>query len=115
MASAAHPERHEPHRPPHRPHRHAPRRARGARGRLHLPPARGAAAPRTPDPAPLATREAAAAPAQALAPWHFLNFLPDPHQHGSLRPTFWCSLLTTVPCCWGARVGGGARAVAVPA
>src|SRR5205823_2386120 len=19
-------------------------------------------------------------------PWHFLNFLPDPHQHGSLRP-----------------------------
>src|SRR5438132_3273933 len=20
------------------------------------------------------------------APWHFLNFLPDPHQHGSLRP-----------------------------
>src|SRR5688500_2481055 len=25
---------------------------------------------------------------QALhAPWHFLNFLPDPHQQGSLRPT----------------------------
>ena len=23
----------------------------------------------------------------AYAPWHFLNFLPDPHQHGSLRPT----------------------------
>ncbi len=21
------------------------------------------------------------------APWHFLNFLPDPHQHGSLRPS----------------------------
>jgi hypothetical protein len=20
------------------------------------------------------------------APWHFLNFLPEPHQHGSLRP-----------------------------
>src|SRR5436305_14976436 len=25
------------------------------------------------------------------APWHFLNFLPDPHQHGSLRPTCWVS------------------------
>src|SRR3954447_7828403 len=23
------------------------------------------------------------------APWHFLNFLPEPHQQGSLRPTFW--------------------------
>src|SRR3954451_20272019 len=21
----------------------------------------------------------------SYAPWHFLNFLPDPHQHGSLR------------------------------
>ena len=21
------------------------------------------------------------------APWHFLNFLPEPHGHGSLRPT----------------------------
>ena len=21
------------------------------------------------------------------APWHFLNFLPEPHQHGSLRPS----------------------------
>src|SRR6202011_3495869 len=24
----------------------------------------------------------------AHAPWHFLNFLPLPHQHGSLRPIF---------------------------
>src|SRR6266550_3714983 len=24
---------------------------------------------------------------QSVAPWHFLNFLPDPHGHGSLRPT----------------------------
>src|SRR5262245_12402021 len=23
-----------------------------------------------------------------LAPWHFLNFLPEPHGHGSFRPTF---------------------------
>jgi len=23
----------------------------------------------------------------AAAPWHFLNFLPLPHGHGSLRPT----------------------------
>lgn len=30
------------------------------------------------------------------APWHFLNFLPDPHQHGSLRPSFSCSLARTV-------------------
>src|SRR5204863_549696 len=27
------------------------------------------------------------------APWHFLNFLPDPHQHGSLRPI--CSRSST--------------------
>src|SRR5688572_24831457 len=26
-------------------------------------------------------------PNQAVAPWHFLNFLPEPHGHGSLRPT----------------------------
>src|SRR5215471_13176337 len=26
----------------------------------------------------------------AHAPWHFLNFLPLPHQHGSLRPIFSC-------------------------
>ena len=24
----------------------------------------------------------------AVRPWHFLNFLPLPHGHGSLRPTF---------------------------
>src|SRR6266850_1830174 len=24
----------------------------------------------------------------AYLPWHFLNFLPEPHQHGSLRPIF---------------------------
>jgi hypothetical protein len=24
----------------------------------------------------------------ASAPWHFLNFLPEPHGQGSLRPTF---------------------------
>src|SRR5438477_12841101 len=30
------------------------------------------------------------------APWHFLYFLPEPHQHGSLRPIFSWSDLTTV-------------------
>src|SRR4029077_12706027 len=30
------------------------------------------------------------------APWHFLNFLPEPHQHGSLRPSFSCGLACTV-------------------
>src|SRR3954462_12990963 len=30
------------------------------------------------------------------APWHFLNFLPDPHQHGSLRPI--CSTAATRRC-----------------
>src|SRR5438034_2788009 len=33
---------------------------------------------------------------QVYAPWHFLNFLPEPHQHGSLRPSFSCS--PTVRC-----------------
>src|SRR5687767_15913076 len=28
------------------------------------------------------------------APWHFLYFLPLPHGHGSLRPTFGSSRLT---------------------
>ena len=27
-------------------------------------------------------------PPQALLPWHFLYFLPLPHEHGSLRPSF---------------------------
>src|SRR5438874_10170086 len=30
------------------------------------------------------------------APWHFLNFLPLPHQHGSLRPVFSCGDACTV-------------------
>src|SRR3954447_27011948 len=33
----------------------------------------------------------------AQAPWHFLYFLPDPHQHGSLRPI--CSVSSTRRCC----------------
>jgi len=28
------------------------------------------------------------------APWHFLNFLPLPHGHGSLRPTSFKALRT---------------------
>src|SRR6266849_7336959 len=39
----------------------------------------------------------------AVAPWHFLYFLPEPHGHGSLRPTF-------AP----ARTGFGASACAGP-
>src|SRR5437764_4713 len=38
------------------------------------------------------------------APWHFLNFLPLPHQQGSLRPMFSRSDLT---------IGRGAPAVVV--
>src|SRR3989442_6005996 len=34
------------------------------------------------------------APAQALRPWQFLYFLPLPHGHGSLRPTFGTSRRT---------------------
>ena len=33
-----------------------------------------------------ASAAAALARTRAQAPWHFLNFLPDPHQQGSLRP-----------------------------
>src|ERR671936_406622 len=46
--------------------------------------------------------------ASPQAPWHFLYFLPEPHQHGSLRPIFSRSLLTRVPC-------GPGGAVAAPA
>src|SRR5919204_1354575 len=42
--------------------------------------------------------------AMCQAPWHFLNFLPEPHQHGSLRPMFSRSDLT---------IGRGAPAVEV--
>jgi hypothetical protein len=35
---------------------------------------------------------AVTAPDYRLAPWHFLNFFPDPHGHGSFRPTFVKSL-----------------------
>src|SRR5690606_35454115 len=48
-------------------------------------------------------------------PWHFLNFLPLPHQHGSFRPIFGSSRRTVLT---GAssppvRAGRGATAVAV--
>ncbi len=33
-----------------------------------------------------------------VAPWHCLNFLPDPHGHGALRGVFEKSSLTTVCC-----------------
>src|SRR5690242_21941479 len=46
----------------------------------------------------------------AAAPWHFLYFLPLPHGHGSLRPTFGSSrrtvLMTSSP---PVRAGTGAR------
>ncbi len=44
------------------------------------------------------------------APWHFLYFLPEPHQQGSLRPMFSCSFLTTV-----STTSAAAVAAAVPA
>src|SRR3954470_20959833 len=34
---------------------------------------------------------------QRLAPWHFLNFFPDPHGHGSFRPTLLQSVGPEVP------------------
>src|SRR5262249_57542407 len=34
------------------------------------------------------------------APWHFLYFLPEPHQLGSFRPIFSFSPFTTVSCSW---------------
>src|SRR5436190_9388475 len=56
-------------------------------------------------------------PCQAAAPWHFLYFLPLPHGHGSLRPTFGSSRLTVLitsspPVRLGR--GGSATAVAPP-
>src|SRR4051794_24856579 len=44
--------------------------------------------------------------AQSVAPWHILNFLPDPHAHGALRGVFDHSSLTTGICL----VGAGAAA-----
>src|SRR5206468_12645751 len=50
--------------------------------------------------------------AGAQAPWHFLYFLPDPHQHGSLRPI--CSLESTRRC-WTAGGASASAAAAAPA
>src|SRR5438552_127370 len=47
------------------------------------------------------------------APWHFLNFLPLPHGHGSLRPTpAYGFAATEVPTATGPP--GGSGPVAVP-
>jgi hypothetical protein len=35
-----------------------------------------------------ASRASGLGRARGYAPWHFLNFLPEPHQQGSLRPSF---------------------------
>ena len=43
------------------------------------------------------------------APWHFLNFLPEPHQHGSLRPS--CSCSSTRRCC---TTGDGSPSASTP-
>ena len=42
----------------------------------------------------------------AQAPWHFLNFLPEPHQQGSLRPS--CSCSSTRRCSTAVPPGEGA-------
>ena len=49
----------------------------------------------------------------AYAPWHFLNFLPLPHQHGSLRPTFSCGDACTVCVAPADRTGRSARCRAI--
>src|SRR6266571_2582229 len=41
-----------------------------------------------------AVRAHSLAAASSSLPWHFLYFLPEPHGHGSLRPTFGLSRLT---------------------
>ena len=43
------------------------------------------------------------------APWHFLYFLPLPHGHGSLRPTFGSSRRTVLTCASSPPVRGGLR------
>ena len=55
------------------------------------------------------------------APWHILNFLPEPHGHGALRGVLAHSSLTTVSClaagravcraAWRARAGAWGIAV----
>ena len=50
-----------------------------------------------------------------LAPWHSLNFLPDPHGHGALRGVFAHSSLTTVSCLAAGCPGGGAGRLAMAA
>src|SRR6266853_6590018 len=58
-------------------------------------------------------------------PWHFLYFLPLPHGHGSLRPTFGSSRRTVLTdasspptrgpvCCPRAGAAAGASATAAP-
>src|SRR5213079_2104030 len=48
------------------------------------------------------------------APWHFLNFLPEPHQQGSIRPTL--SFSATTRCVVTTLVAGSVSkpAVATP-
>ena len=46
----------------------------------------------------------------APAPWHFLYFLPLPHGHGSLRPTFGSSRCTVLTAHRRRRVRGRLRA-----
>src|SRR5947209_20490381 len=60
------------------------------------------------------TRAGASEPVVYIAaPWHFLNFLPLPHGHGSLRPTPAYGLATTeAPTATGPP--GGSGPVAVP-
>src|SRR3954466_2921124 len=48
----------------------------------------------------------------AQAPWHFLYFLPEPHQHGSLRPI--CSFSSTRRCCTAAGMGACGSSASTP-
>src|SRR5215203_7443827 len=52
---------------------------------------------RLPSPARLHhSTNAVTPPLQALAPQHFLYFLPEPHGHSSLRPTFGWARVTVL-------------------
>src|SRR4029077_11758492 len=45
----------------------------------------------------IANRRTMGSPLLGYAPWHFLNFLPEPHQQGSFRPILSRSAVTR--CC----------------
>ena len=58
----------------------------------------------------VSSRAVAIRPPPRPAPWHFLYFLPEPHGHGSLRPTFGASRWTvSTLASWPPDAGGAVR------